>query len=113
MSEEEKKTLPAEEDDLIRIPVMRHYSVPAEDYEKLKKKHGHLKIIMACLAVLCLLLGWLAGSVLPFAYSHSLQNSINSVAGMDSSDKFSSILRVMSEDWFFAPDIEDVGTRLD
>ena len=112
MSEEEKKTLPAEEDDLIRIPVMRHQSVPVEDFDKLRKKHRHLKIIMACLAVLCLLLGWLAGSVVPFAYAHSLQNSINTVAGMDSSDKFSSILRVMSEDWFFAADIDDVGTRL-
>ena len=112
MSEEEKKTLPAEEDDLIRIPVMRHQSVPAEDYEKLKKKHRRLKIILVFAAVLCLMLGWLGGSIVPYAYAHSMQNSINAITGLDSSDKFSSILRVMSEEWFFAADIEDVSTRL-
>jgi hypothetical protein len=71
MSEEEKKTLPAEEDDLIRIPVMRHQSVPVEDFDKLRKKHRHLKIIMACLAVLCLLLlvlGAAAGTVVKQLY---------------------------------------------
>lgn len=100
------------EDDLIRIPVIRHEQEIEKRFEKMKKSNRRWKVGLTILILFGFLFGWLFGSISPIPYFHSLRDGIHYVTPMDSSQKIEQVLEIMSQDWFFANQIDDIETQL-
>ena len=100
---EEKKDL---------LQTSRERSSDTIEKRNLRNKNRRLRTWLVILPVFLFLIGWCLGSFVPMPFAHQAQQNISTVIPMNSDEKFSNILEVMSEDWFFAKDIEDVTTRL-
>lgn len=80
--------------------------------EQLIRKNRNLKIVFSVFAVLSFLLGMLVGTLNPLPYGHAMKDGLNSISRLNSKEKFQSVLDIMSQDWFFAGDIENTESRL-
>jgi carboxyl-terminal processing protease len=86
------------------------------DQKDKKKKPDHKKrknrIILISAIVISLCAGWFFGSILPMKGTVSLKEDIRSILGLGNSDKIDTVLDIMTSDWYFAKDIDDLETRL-
>ncbi len=95
------------------------YDIPfmnrTDQYDELMKeraKSGRLKVCIVVVTVLALIGGWIGGSFLPIPGTDDAKSTIQISQVLDPSDKIDTILEIMEKEWFFASDIEDIGTRL-
>lgn len=80
----------------------------------LRRSNRRMKTWLVILPVFLFLLGWLLGTFVPLPFSQSAATTVESIIPLNSDEKFGNILKIMSEDWFFANEIEDVtGTLQD
>jgi carboxyl-terminal processing protease len=101
-----------EEKDDLKIIKMKRHLYPEEIVEKkTKKKIRNLKIAVVAVAVSAILIGWLGGSIFPFSAGSLIRNMF-STGSMSSSDKISSVLQIMENDWYFGSSISDLDERL-
>ena len=111
--EENKKIDETEKpEEIQRIRLQRHMWPDEIEKKQLKKSNHRLKTALIVCVILAFACGWLFGSFSPIPYFHQIKNTLDSNTAMDSDKKFSEVLNIMSEDWYFASDIEDVSTRL-
>lgn len=103
MSEEKKNQEP-------EIPVW-HTKVQPE--RKPKKKRNLSRMITAVLsAVILVTAGWIGGSLLPAPGTEKARRELSTGYQSDKDEKIDTVLDIMSHDWFFANQIDDVEERL-
>ena len=99
---EEKKTVKT-------IKVKRHLWPEEVQAKKDKRTKTLLKIGIVVMTIAGILIGWTGGSILPFSGLSRLRQAYS---GLDSSDKISSVLEIMENEWYFGDSIEDLAERL-
>ncbi len=113
MSEENKNPEKELDFDILNTGKIRKQAdAEAAENRRIRKQNRSLKTWLAVLAVLMFAFGWLFGSFLPVPYIQTLRGGVSSIFVSSSKAKFEQILSIMSNDWFFADSIEDVGSRL-
>ena len=74
----------------------------------LRRSNRRMKTWLVILPVFLFLLGWLLGSFVPLPFSQAASQTVNNAIPLSSDEKFENILQIMTKDWFFADEIEDV-----
>ena len=69
-------------------------------------------IILISAVVIALLVGWIGGSVLPMSGTLQLKEALRTVTGLSDSNKIEEVLDIMTNDWYFSSDIDDLYDRL-
>lgn len=99
---EEKKDL---------LQTSRERSSDTNEKRILRNKNRRLRTWLVILPIFLFLIGWCLGSFVPLPFSQQAQE-MSSFIPLSAREKFDHILDLMSKDWFFAKDIENVRTRL-
>ncbi len=99
-------------EDTKTIRVRRHLWPEEVELIETRRKLKASRIIACAAAVVMLVMGWLLGSILPLASLRPVQQNISTLTPMDSSNKITSVLKVMENNWFFGQGIEDLDVRL-
>lgn len=95
-----------EEDDPIhRIPIKRHLWPEEVEAKKLKKSNQRLKTALVFAIVFSIAIGWVVGTLHPIRI-------LKSLGTLSSDNKISEVIDIMSNDWYFSKDIDDVQDRL-
>lgn len=112
MEENKKIEETGKPEEIQRIKLQRHMWPDEIEKKQLKKSNHRLKTALIICVILAFACGWLFGSFSPIPYFHQIKNTLDSNTAMDSDKKFSEVLKIMSDDWYFASGIDDVSTRL-
>lgn len=81
-----------------------------QETKTLKKQNRRLRTWLVILLIAGILGGWTLGSFVPFPFTTRLKQSMG--GGSTAEEKFSTVLDIMTNQWFFADTIEDEETRL-
>ncbi len=83
---------------------------PEKNQKNNKNKKSRFTWILSVIIVF--VGGLVIGSVVPVKGTERIRESVSNSIASDSDEKFKTILEIMSNDWYFAADIEDVEQRL-
>ena len=112
MDNEKKETENRDDEkDELKTISLKRYLWPDERLEKEKKRNRKLKVALIVTACAAVLIGWLGGSLLPFGFLSGLRQEI-STGFSAGSDKISTALDIMENDWYFGKDIKNLDDRL-
>ena len=83
------------------------------DKKKQNKNRGSGWLALLVVLAAAVMLGWCVGSIAPIRLFDRLREDLNVSATGSSADKYDQVFNIMTKDWFFAGDIDNVAARLE
>lgn len=80
--------------------------------KKQKKSRDSIRLPLLVAIAAAVALGWCVGSIVPIGLFDHLREDLNVSTTGSSSTKYEQVLDIMTNDWFFADQIDDVQDRL-
>ncbi|MBW9212662.1 MULTISPECIES: S41 family peptidase [Terrabacteria group] len=93
------------------IPLQKHV-FQEEALQKSLRKEKKLKNILFVSIIISLILGYVAGSILPSQGLNQLRNRLQE-GQVISDNKINAVLDIMKKNWFFGKDISNLSSRLE